>query len=140
MYISRCPTNRSSPTTARLHPPSKGDLPWAVSHVALLRCQSAYLLLRDEAEALVQVGQGHEIAVDQVNHGLYDAVPLPRLYVADLHHNHHNEFRGQQTVSKFMCVNRQSPRAAGGRLLYTDLSCKGQTSTTEKTLTKSKKR
>ena len=36
----------------------------------------AHLLLRNEPEALVEVGQSHEVAVDEVDHRLDDAVPL----------------------------------------------------------------
>lgn len=43
-----------------------------------------YLLLGNEPQALVKVGQRDEVAVDQVNHGLDDAVPLARLYIANL--------------------------------------------------------
>lgn len=42
------------------------------------------LILRDEAEALVQFSQCHEIAVDQVYHRLDDAVPLARFDVTHL--------------------------------------------------------
>ncbi len=43
-----------------------------------------YLLLRDEAQALVQIRQRDEIAIDQVDDRLDDTIPLPRLYVANL--------------------------------------------------------
>ena len=45
---------------------------------------SSHLLLRDEAQALVKIGQRHEVAVDQVDDRLDNAVSLPRLYVAHL--------------------------------------------------------
>lgn len=43
-----------------------------------------YLILRDEPQALVKVGQRHEVAVNQVNHRLDDPVPLSRFHVANL--------------------------------------------------------
>ena len=39
-------------------------------------CRVTHLLLGNEAEALVKVGQSHEITVDEVDHRLNDAVTL----------------------------------------------------------------
>lgn len=44
----------------------------------------AHLLLRNEPEALVEVGQSHEVAVDEVYDRLDDAVPLVRFHVTNL--------------------------------------------------------
>lgn len=41
-----------------------------------LDCGVTHLVLRDEPEALVKVGQGHEVTVDEVDDRLNDAVPL----------------------------------------------------------------